>query len=228
MSVTPGKVGELLKSYMLKQTGSQSISKTAPIVLAERMTDLLSLLLLAIIGSIIFQYQVFITVIISVLFLLFTFALTSKSIHKFIIKIFSRRKSVNKYVENLSEASVSISTLLKIKPLVGMTLFSFLAWFFECFGFYLILIKFETEISLFAASFFYSFSTIIGSISMMPGGLGTTEGSLTYLLIIHGLPINEAAASTFLIRVVTLWFAVLVGMISVIIFQKRYGKITYD
>jgi uncharacterized membrane protein YbhN (UPF0104 family) len=37
-----------------------------------------------------------------------------------------------------------------------------------------------------------------------------------------------AVASTFLIRVVTLWFAVLVGIISVGLYQKRFGKIKED
>ena len=54
MSVTPGKFGELLKSYMLKQISNEPISKTAPIVLVERITDFLSLLFIAIIGSYLF------------------------------------------------------------------------------------------------------------------------------------------------------------------------------
>jgi uncharacterized protein (TIRG00374 family) len=63
---------------------------------------------------------------------------------------------------------------------------------------------------------------------MLPGGLGVTEGSLTFMLIRNNVPKDIAVASTFIIRVVTLWFAVLVGIISVTIYQKRFGKITVD
>ncbi len=43
MSVTPGKMGELLKAYLVKQINGTPISKTAPIIFAERITDFISL-----------------------------------------------------------------------------------------------------------------------------------------------------------------------------------------
>ncbi|MCK7516981.1 MAG: flippase-like domain-containing protein [Ignavibacteriales bacterium] len=44
-------MGELLKSYLVKQVNGTSISKTAPIVFAERATDFLSLTILALAGA---------------------------------------------------------------------------------------------------------------------------------------------------------------------------------
>jgi uncharacterized membrane protein YbhN (UPF0104 family) len=63
---------------------------------------------------------------------------------------------------------------------------------------------------------------------MLPGGLGATEGSLTFMLIRNHYPKNIAVASTFIIRVVTLWFAVLIGIFSVTIYQNRFGKISVE
>jgi uncharacterized protein (TIRG00374 family) len=60
---------------------------------------------------------------------------------------------------------------------------------------------------------------------MLPGGLGVTEGSLTLMLVQKGLSENDAFAATFIVRAVTLWFAVLVGAISVLFYQKRFGKV---
>ena len=71
-------------------------------------------------------------------------------------------------------------------------------------------------------------SIIIGAISMLPGGLGVTEGSLTFMLVQKGVSNQYAVASTFIIRAVTLWFAVLIGVISVSIYQKRFGKIIIE
>ena len=62
MSVTPVKVGELLKSYLVKEVTGVPISKTAPIIFAERMTDFISLLILALIGAYTFDYGKQITV----------------------------------------------------------------------------------------------------------------------------------------------------------------------
>jgi uncharacterized protein (TIRG00374 family) len=63
---------------------------------------------------------------------------------------------------------------------------------------------------------------------MLPGGLGLTEGSLTFLLVEKHVSTDIAVATTFIIRVVTLWFAVLVGIVSLTIYQKRYGKIEVE
>lgn len=46
MAVTPGKVGEVLKSFLLKNINGTPVAASAPIVLAERLTDGLAMLLL--------------------------------------------------------------------------------------------------------------------------------------------------------------------------------------
>ena len=50
MSVTPGKVGELLKSYLLHKTSGVPPAASVPVVVAERLTDLISLIVLAMFG----------------------------------------------------------------------------------------------------------------------------------------------------------------------------------
>ena len=51
MSVTPGKVGELFKSALLYELKRTPVSQSAPIVVAERITDLLALVILTAIGA---------------------------------------------------------------------------------------------------------------------------------------------------------------------------------
>jgi uncharacterized protein (TIRG00374 family) len=109
-----------------------------------------------------------------------------------------------------------------------MLLLSAVAWFFECLGYHIILTNFGAELGLFWASFSYAFATIVGAITMLPGGLGATEGSLTFLVMQEGFSKEIAVASTFIIRVVTLWFAVLIGIISVTLYQTKFGKISLD
>jgi uncharacterized protein (TIRG00374 family) len=59
---------------------------------------------------------------------------------------------------------------------------------------------------------------------MLPGGLGATEASLTGLLILLNIPKDISVASTFIIRVATLWFAVILGIIAVYFYQKHSRK----
>ncbi len=227
MSVTPGKFGELLKSYMLKDLAGEPISKTAPIVLVERITDFLSLLVIAIIGSYVFNVGESIIIGTSIFFVIVVVLLSNKKYAEFFFKIVGRIKFIKRHIGRLEEAYESAYTMLRPRPLVLMFLLSFVAWFFECFGFYLILVDFNTGISLLWSSFTYAFATILGSITMLPGGLGVTDGSLTFFMMNYGIDGNISVASTFIIRVVTLWFAVLVGIISVAVYRKKFGIISF-
>jgi glycosyltransferase 2 family protein len=228
MSVTPAKLGEVLKSVLVKEITGVPISKTAPIILAERITDFLSLLIIAITGAYLFDYGGRITIIIAVFFILLVFVISNKKFALPLINFAEKIPFIKKYIHNIHSAYESSYQLLKLKPLLQMTLFSLVAWGFECTGYYIILLNFNVNFGILWAFFSYSFSTIIGAISMLPGGLGLTEGSLTFLLIEKKVATDIAVATTFIIRVVTLWFAVLVGIISLTLYQKRYGKLKVD
>jgi len=228
MSVTPVKLGEVLKSVLVKEITGEPISKTAPIILAERITDFLSLLLISIVGAFVFDYGGNLTIMVAAFFIMIIFIISNKKISIPIINFSERIPLIKKYIHNIHSAYESSYRLLKIKPLILMTLLSLISWGFECLGYYIILQNFEVDFGLLWASFSYSFSTIVGAISMLPGGLGLTEGSLTFLLVQKKVPLDISVATTFIIRVVTLWFAVLVGIVSLSLYQKRFGKIKIE
>lgn len=228
MSVTPGKMGELLKSYLVKQVNGTSISKTAPIVFAERATDFLSLTILALTGAYYYDYGKNIIITIGVIIVLGLIIISNKKLFEKIISILSKNNYLSKHILKISTAYESSSKLLSAGPLLSMTFLSIISWGFECFGYYLILTNFEIKIDIPWSFFSYSFSTIVGALSMLPGGLGVTEGSLTLMLVQKGLSEHSAFAATFIVRAVTLWFAVLVGAISLLFYQKRFGRIVIE
>jgi uncharacterized protein (TIRG00374 family) len=228
MSVTPVKLGELLKSVLVKEVVGEPISKTVPIVFAERITDFLSLLIISITGAFFFNYGGEITIIIAAFFIVIILIISNKNIAIPIIQFSEKIPLIKKYILIIHSAYESSYQLLKPKPLLLMTLLSVISWSFESLGYYIILVNFDIDFGLFWAFFSYSFSTIIGAVSMLPGGLGITEGSLTYLLVQKDVPMDISVATTFIIRVVTLWFAVLVGIISLSFYQKRFGKIKIE
>ncbi|MGE0327381.1 MAG: lysylphosphatidylglycerol synthase domain-containing protein [Polyangiaceae bacterium] len=55
LTVTPGKVGEVFKSAVLAETHEVPMPRTAPIVIAERLTDVIAVILLIALGSVGFQ-----------------------------------------------------------------------------------------------------------------------------------------------------------------------------
>lgn len=228
MSITPGKMGEFLKSYLVKELNQTPVSKTLPIIFAERVTDFISLLFLALIGAYIYDYGREIVIGVSVFFLLVVVIISNKKFALPMLKQLERSSFLRKHLSSIHNAYESSYQLLQPAPILKMSILSLGSWFFECLGYYIILINFGLDVSLLWATFCYGFATIVGAISMLPGGLGITEGSLTYLLIKKGSPKEIAVTSTFIVRIVTLWFAVLVGVISVTLYQRRFGKVNLE
>ncbi len=71
--------------------------------------------------------------------------------------------------------------------------------------------------------FLFAVTTIAGAVSFLPGGLGVTEGGMIGGLAWMGMLEDEASASAaaYLIRLVTLWFGVGLGIVSLAIFRVR-------
>jgi len=221
MSITPGKFGELLKAYLVKYETGEAVSKVMPVTIVERITDFYSLLLLAIIGA--YTYNIGkITVFVTFLFfILFTVIIINK---KFAIRTIQFLKNISfmkKFTSQLLQAHQSAFTLLRWKPLFLMTLLSLASWGIECFGFYLVLINFGLNVTLFWSVFIYAFATIVGSITLLPAGIGVTEGSLTYFIYRISGQMSKAVAATFVTRVVTLWFAILIGIVSLYLYNLK-------
>jgi hypothetical protein len=80
MAMTPGKVGEVLKSYLLKQVRGTPIAASAPVVLAERLTDGVAMLILATAGFILFDYGRPVMVGIAIFVLLFLFVFQNRAL----------------------------------------------------------------------------------------------------------------------------------------------------
>ncbi|MCL4540449.1 MAG: flippase-like domain-containing protein [Bacteroidetes bacterium] len=223
MAVTPGKMGELVKSYFLKSIHSVPISKSAPIILAERVTDVLALLIISMIGAYSIGYEKKIIIIFSLMFIAGIAVIASRTMSMKIIRFAERFRFVAKWIKPIEIAYESSHTLLVGRVLLVSTLFGLVAWFSECIGFFFVLDGLGVHLKLLSAAFIYAFSTVVGAVSFLPGGLGATETSLAGLLILAKIPKGVSVAATFIIRACTLWFAVIIGAGVLSYMQKRYA-----
>lgn len=57
---------------------------------------------------------------------------------------------------------------------------------------------------------------LIGALSFVPGGVGTTEAAIVLMLGATGVPMETALTVAIGIRLVSLWLAVLVGMLAML------------
>ena len=228
MSVTPGKVGEFLKAYLVKERTNVPMSKTSPVVIVERLTDSIAFILISLVGAYIFSYGMIITLIITFVLIFFIIVLTSPKLFLIILHLLEKSLRLKKHIIKIENAYKSMQMLLKPSVLFSMTILSIIAWLAECLGYYLILRNFDININLMWASFSYAFANIVGTISMLPGGLGVTEGSLTLFLLGKGVNKTTAVTTTFIVRAITLWFAVLVGIISLSLLHHRKNDCCTD
>ncbi len=221
MSATPGKFGEVYKSYLLKGMTNVPISKSAPVVLAERFTDFIAFLIIALLGVMSLPNGLTIFSI-SVGIILFTLIFVSwKTGVERVIQWLEGFPAIGAKAHSLRTAYESAYQLIAFKPLLWAVLISLVSWFMECIAFYLVLWGFGTPLPLVTASFIYAFATIVGALLMTPGGVGPTEGAMGFLLIQqYAIPQSAAASATFLVRLCTLWFAVGVGLITLTICAK--------
>ncbi len=220
MSISPGKWGEIIKSYFIKLDYNIKISRTLPIVFAERITEFLALIIVGLAGIILYNKSFLMAFISLVFATLVSVIFVNKKFYSILISFFSKLPFLKKYSASINEIVNNSSPLFNLKSYFFMIFLSIIAWIFESFGFYIILSNFIIDISVFWTTANYVTSILFGAISMLPGGIGATEGSLTFLLVSKGISISDSAASVILMRFFTLWLSVIFGFIGLMIFLK--------
>ena len=224
LTVTPGKVGEVFKSFVLAETHGVPMPKTAPIVVAERVTDLIGIIILIVLGSLGFSGGLVWAGAGSVLVVILLIVISSRTMSLGIIGRIERMPGkIGAIGPKLHTAYESLALLVKPSNLVVPTLISIVAWTLECLSLWIILRGFGEITSIPLCMFFYATSTLIGALVPLPGGLGVTESALKGQLVELGHVSDGAStAAMLLVRFATLWFAVLVGFIALTILKRMH------
>ena len=224
MSVTPGKFGELLKAWLLQERASVPITTTASVVIGERLTDFLALVLLAAYGVYATGHGMTIMLIACVGSVASIIILRSESLAMRLIRTTQYIPGLTRLTARLEALYLAMAQLVAPGPLIAAIVVSIAAWGCECIGFHLVLEAFPgTHADIGTSTFIYAFATIFGAVTLLPGGLGTTEGSLVGM--IHSVfaitAVQIAGAAALIIRLCTLWAAVAVGLLVLLGFRHQ-------
>src|SRR5439155_19330057 len=144
LTMTPGKVGEVLKAYLLRETRGVPMARTAPIVVAERLTDLIALLALAIGAIGVFTEKLagggrtFMWFAAGLVGAILIVASWRALVHA-ILDGAARIGPLARLVPKLREFYDSMHQLVRPAPLVAATLLSVAAWAAECAAFWFVL-----------------------------------------------------------------------------------------
>jgi glycosyltransferase 2 family protein len=224
LTVTPGKLGEVVKALLLRESHGIAAARTAPIVVAERLTDLMGLLLLACVGIFTFKTDPRFLVVGAGLIVFGLVVISVEPVASFFLRLFAKTPGLRRIAPKLEEAYRTTATLLRPAPLVLGVALSTVSWFFECAAFWAVVHGFAgASVGIQAATFIYASMTVAGALSFLPGGLGVTEAGMLAMLgeLASGCGRSVAAAATFVTRLCTLWFAVVIGIAALLIFSRR-------
>jgi len=224
MAITPGKVGELLKSYLLKSSTGTPVSRTSPIIMAERLTDGIAMIGLAVTGLVLYRFGLELLLALFILVLIGILVIQNRRLSLALLSFGERLPVVSRIAHLIRAFYESSYILLQWRPLIFAMLIGLISWSGECAALFFVYagLGLGFSLDLFIKSMFIlAVSSLVGSASGLPGGLGTADGSmlgLTHLLITSSKAIGGAA--TLLIRLCTLWFGLGIGVLALIVFRS--------
>ena len=76
------------------------------------------------------------------------------------------------------------------------------------------------ELDLLHATFVFALAKLAGALCFMPGGLGSSEAVMIGLLMLGGAAPGDAVVATLVLRLCTLWFAVLLGLAALLTYPR--------
>jgi len=216
LAVTPGKVGEALKGVWIHQRTGVPTARAIPVVVAERISDGLAVLSLSTVG--VLAYPAYGPAFALVLGLLLVLVAASqiRPLALWGLRLAEGLPLVNRFARQLHAFYEGTYMLFRPRATLLAVSLGTIAWLGEGVAMYLVLQGLGVAggwPTLGLSVFILSFSTVVGAVSALPGGLGAAEASIAGMLgLLLRLPGDTAAAATLLIRFGTLWFGVTLGL----------------
>ena len=212
-ALSPGRLGEVLRSFYLKRLHDIPVAQTAPTIIIERFFDVLAILIVALIFSVFIGVSEWFILLGFGVIGLFLFLMYKK---KYLIKILEKTKNI-RYGERISQTLLESldSMYILLKPKIFLRLFSLsiLAWLIGSLVVYFSLLAFNIELDILKSVFFHVTSTLLGSATFLPGGIGATEGGLLGLFYLEGISYDDSIAPILLIRITVIWSMTVFGLI---------------
>ncbi len=204
-TITPGKLGEGVRSFYLRPYGVPYTASFSALFV-ERLFDLTATLILATLGVVYFGRYLPLVLIPVAGIVVLLLLLNSAAFRGWFRNLGIRR------LGGILDALDAAATLSRGRLLLTGLGLSLLGWGAEATAFWVIVTRLGLEPPLIASFGIYGLAISIGALSFLPGGLGGTEATMILLLGVSGASVADAGAATILLRLATLWFAVLLGV----------------
>lgn len=215
-TATPGKSGEAVRSLLLQQECGVPLPPTLMALVVERLTDGTAvLLLLGINLPLLLRWQVplALPIGISAAVLIGGWLVMRSPLAKARLRSSAKRLLPHKLANAGGDAMAALHQLLQPGLMLQATVIGALAWSLEGVSLWLLLRAMGTgDVDIGGATIAHTAAGLIGALTLLPGGLGSTEAGTVGLLALQGVGMDTATPATLLIRLMTLWFATALGV----------------
>lgn len=224
LTTTPGKAGEALRSLFLKTRG-MPFGPSMAAFLSERLSDLLAIVLLCLLGVGLSArhpgLQALVLVAVALLALSFLLIAQGRLLQRWQARAQQGRSRLARGLAQALSLLASARTCHRPSVLLVATALSLVAWSAEAWAFHRLLGMLGGSPALAFSFSVYAIGMLAGALSFLPGGLGGTEATMVGLLLMSGLSQPVAVVATVLIRLTTLWFAVALGLAALLRLLRR-------
>jgi glycosyltransferase 2 family protein len=229
MTISPGKLGEVLKCVFVRRVTGAPIARTAPAVVAERATDGTGMVLWGFLGAFALDIPPWTMLIFLALAIFGIAVLRSERLSMAAERVLSKLPLVNRLAPHVRVFYGASNELLGTRPLLVGTALSFFSWGLECAGVYLCAVGLGVDSPFLLIVFVFALSSLVGVLSMLPGGIGAVEAGLYgQFVAVANLSTGLAGALTLVIRLATLWFATLLGICGLLLVRLLLGDASIE
>lgn len=223
LTTTPAKAGEAIRCFYFNRRHGVHYGHTLAAILTERTTDAVSSMFIA--GFALYGFSqvrwvgiAFTLFIIAIVFLVVMPSWLTRITSWFrVIKI----QALHKLLDLVPIFLQRSATLFAPKPFAGGVFIGLVAWSAEAYAFAWLAHQLGGEASTLMYMSIFAIAMVAGALSFMPGGLGGAEVVLFVLMKATGMGDAEAITATLLCRLATLWFAVALGLLSILWLESR-------
>ncbi|MEA3342696.1 MAG: lysylphosphatidylglycerol synthase transmembrane domain-containing protein [archaeon] len=218
--LTPGRVGEPVRAYFLKKLSGERMSGTVPLVIVERLVDVLFLVLVSLAGVVIFRSELGIGNI--QFFEIFAFSAFVVFAGYF---VFVDRRVVSMAIKKLKgvsclkiDADIFNAAIAQVRRrffLFKLVVISFVVWFFEGVLLYISMMSIGVVLSPLFCFFVVSISFLAGVVTFLPGGLGSLEATVVFFVSMVAGNVNDVAGGVIVYRALSYAALFIFGVASV-------------
>lgn len=225
MTITPGRVGELVRLRWITRMTDWPIERVTPLPLADRAFDLAAMGGVLAVGILISGTGGMGAAPVAALAIGAAIVVTRPVLLvKLVEGLFAVLRRWPRPFARLRQAARSMGLFSPLHIAGPAMLMSAIGWIAEGVALFLLLHWMGADITFATATVIFLFSTLAGGLTGAPGGLGGAEAAMMLLLTMNGVPLHVALAATTVIRITTLWYAIGLGMLTFPFAEKLSRK----